>query len=843
MNAELHRRAKELFLDACDLPLEERAGFLAQRCGEDAELRAAVERLLAHDGAPSAIAERVVHEQLAALLDEERARALPAEIDRYRVLGLLGEGGFGAVYEAEQLEPVRRVVALKVLKPGMDSRQVLARFAAERQTLALMSHPCIATVLDAGITAEGRPFFAMERVQGVPLGRYCDEQQLDLAARLQLFLRICGAVLHAHQKGIVHRDLKPSNLLVATVDGSPLPKVIDFGIAKALQPLELDADITRERGLFLGTPEYVSPEQAAGELDIDTRSDIYSLGAVLYELLAGTTPLERETTRQLGLPALLQRIQSEVPPRPSLRIAEGSERVQAIARARRTDPQSLARALRGDLDWIALKALAKERAERYPTVSALAEDLERYRRGEPVLARAPSFAYRGARFARRNRAALLAAAAMLLLLIGGIVGTSLGLVRALRSQGEAEEARRRAEAFSEILLSALASGDPLEGGSVDRRVSEVMQRVVEDLDAGALRQHPESEAEVQMRVARTLLGNDHPAEGLQLAERSLAFYDAAGPTHAVDAARARMLVAIHLDRLGRTSEAEPLFRAVLDARRAQQPGDHSELAYALRGLGVVLQHRGRLDEAEAHYREALAMERRLHPEDHVEIASALNNLGSLLQTKGRSAEAEASFREALEMRRRLRPGGDPLTARALANLAQSLLAQRRPAEAEPLAQEALEMFRRTLPTDHADLAIGWTSVAFAHQACSRAAEAEAALREALALYRRNATGDHHQVAGALANLADLLLGLRRDGDAEALLGEALAMLERLFPEGHPLAVRCGANRAVALLRTSRPEEALEAAQRAAELGRAILEPTSSLRAQTEKILQQIQSGR
>jgi serine/threonine protein kinase/formylglycine-generating enzyme required for sulfatase activity len=453
VSPEQFARVQQLFQAGCALPAEDRAAFVARSCPDDDVVRSKVERMLARHAREESRTGGGFLEAAAAtqaflgVAVEELDRRLADEFargGRYRLLELLGEGGFGSVWRAEQRVPVRRAVALKVVKAGMDTRSVLARFEAERQTLARMSHPGIATVFDAGVTELGRPWFAMELAEGVPLTTYCDRERLDLRARLELFLRVCSAVQHAHQKGILHRDLKPSNVLVAALDGTPAPKVIDFGIAKALGP-EADGEALTAERQFVGTPEYASPEQAAGERDLDTRTDIYSLGALLYELAVGLTPLDRSRAGQEGLIGVLELIRRTDPAPPSTRIGALGARAAEIAHRRRTDPAGLRRKLRGDLDWIAMKALERDPARRYATVEALADDLRRHLRNEPVEARAPSTLYRFQKFARRNRGLLGAAALAMLLLVGGTVGTGLGLLRALEARTAEAEANRALE--------------------------------------------------------------------------------------------------------------------------------------------------------------------------------------------------------------------------------------------------------------------------------------------------------------------------------------------------------------------------------------------------------------
>jgi tetratricopeptide (TPR) repeat protein len=451
MPADLHK-ARELFLHAVGkLPPEAWDAYVAEACGGDAGLAQQVGRFLqVHREAGSFLESPAL--ALVATTDEACREGPGTVIGPYRLLEQLGEGGFGVVFLAEQTQPVRRQVALKVIKPGMDSRQVIARFEAERQALALMDHPHIARVLDAGTTANRRPYFVMELVEGVPFTRYCDEHRLTPRQRLELFVSVCQAVQHAHQKGVIHRDLKPSNVLVTEYDGRPVPKVIDFGVAKAIERKLTDGTQVTEAGTLVGTLEHMSPEQAQLDaLDIDTRSDIYALGVLLYELLTGTTPLERKRLREATLLEVLRLIREEEPPTPSTRLST-IEELPAVASNRGVEPRKLSGVVRGELDWIVMKCLDKDRNRRYETASALALDIERYLADEPVRACPPSAWYRLRKFVRRNRGPVLAAAVVLLaVVLGGGSWAWLTLREAARraaAEGLAGEALEEAERLS-----------------------------------------------------------------------------------------------------------------------------------------------------------------------------------------------------------------------------------------------------------------------------------------------------------------------------------------------------------------------------------------------------------
>ena len=436
-----------------------RAQILERECGADAELRQRVEALLAAHDASGGFLDRPPPSPVSTV-DELPLREGPGgHIGPYKLLQQIGEGGMGVVFLAEQLEPVQRKVALKVIKPGMDSHQVVARFEAERQALALMDHPNIAKVLDAGATDSGRPYFVMELVKGLPITKYCDQERLTAQERLRLFVPVCQAVQHAHQKGIIHRDLKPSNILIGLYDGRPVPKVIDFGVAKATGIKLTERTLFTEVGHAIGTWEYMAPEQAElNNLDIDTRADIYALGATLYELLAGSPPFTRQQLRKAAFEEMLRLIREVEPPKPSARLSSSDE-LPSLATKRKLEPAKLSRLVRGDLDWIVMKCLEKDRHRRYETANGLARDLQHYLADEVVEARPPSVGYRLRKFVRRHKGQVLAGALLLALLLIGIAGTTAGLIHAEQQRQLAEKA---AELASDRLVLVQAEKKNVE---------------------------------------------------------------------------------------------------------------------------------------------------------------------------------------------------------------------------------------------------------------------------------------------------------------------------------------------------------------------------------------------
>ena len=651
-------RALEVLADVLEAPEPQRVAVLGRACAGDAALRAEVERLLGLGPKLSGFLEAlpVTQAELLRVAAREARAADPgaACFGRYRVVRLIGEGGMGSVYEAEQDHPRRRV-ALKVIRVGMDSRSVIARFEAEREALARMDHPNIAKVFDGGATDSGRPYFAMELVDGIPVTDYCDRNALTVRERLELMIPVCRAVQHAHQKGIIHRDLKPSNVLVTTVDGRPVPKVIDFGVAKATggQPLTEQTLVTEVRQL-VGTPEYMSPEQAgAGGGDVDTRSDVYGLGVLLYELLTGTTPFGHARLRKLPYEEARRVICEAEPPAPSAQVS----RAEAGSLRTGIDRATFARGVRGDLDWIVLRCLEKDRNRRYGTASELAADLERHLRNEPVHAGPPTVRYRLGKFARRYRASLAAAAAMVVLLVAGAAGTTLGMLRARAAQATsaAAEAQARREAsqvtaLNEFLRDMFRAARPDgQGGGSDVRVADVLARAEQTLPQ---KFHGQPEAEVRARLS---LGNTYSQLGLRpSAIENFSIGHAVALKHLGADADLTLHTAAFLAFVvaesapDRRAEAEALARQTYETVRAKHGDAHPLTFFAGNSWGSALHNNRDLEQAKG-VLTRLVEQQRDRPElaQFVGNGTVIHNLAGVLRSMGDLAGAEKAEREAV----------------------------------------------------------------------------------------------------------------------------------------------------------------------------------------------------
>ena len=710
-------------------------------------------------------------------------------IGPYRILRKIGEGGMGVVYVARQLEPIRREVALKLIKPGMDSRQVIARFESERQALALMDHSNIARVLDAGTTDRGLPYFVMELVFGVPITRHCDSKRLSLTERIELFIPVCRAIQHAHQKGIIHRDIKPSNVLITEREGHAIPKVIDFGLAKALGGDLTDATLMTMPGTVVGTLRYMSPEQAdPGKGDIDTRSDVYSLGALLYELATGTVPIEGEKHASSGYLEMLHRLRDEEPAPPSLR-ARQSEDSAEIARQRKSDPSRYPALLQGELDWIVMKALEKERSRRYETANGLARDLERFLAGEPIEAAPPSAYYRLRKVARKYRVWIATAAAFTVLLMAGVIVSSWLAVRATRAEREAVRERNIANSVSEFLRNdvlAQASANTQATGPATRpdpdlKVRAALDRAAARID-GKFGGQPLVEASIRQTIASSYqdLGlyaaaEPHALRSLELRRRELGEMNLDTEKCYANVGRLKFLQ-------GKYVEAESFYAKALEIARSLLGEENSITLAAMDNLAAAVAYQGKWEAARDLFQKTLKVQERVLGSENATTLATMNNLAATYFRLGSFTEAEALHRNALEIRRRTLGKEHPSTLVTLNNLGQAYLAMGDYAKAEPLLTEALNARTRVLRPDHPNTLTTVRDLGTLRLAMGDNAEADRLFTRALESRRRVLGEQHPDTLTSLGDLAKLREAQGKFSDTEALLSQALKGWQEAHPE-------------------------------------------------------------
>jgi len=765
--------AHKIFIQALDLDQIEREAFLEKACGDDAELRLEIQRLLIDaEQADSFFGDTAGATLISEDSIESFAEQEGDQIGPYTLLEPVGEGGMGTVWKAEQHEPIHRLVALKVVKAGMDTREVLARFEAERQALAIMDHPGIAKVLDAGATPTGRPYFAMELVDGIPVSQYCQAHGLGTRARLELFRRVCSAINHAHQKGIIHRDLKPSNVLIAEVEGVPVPKVIDFGIAKATEEKLTESTLQTMAGQFLGTPAYMSPEQAGMDnLDIDTRSDIYSLGVMLYELLAGRPPFDPKTLHAAGYEEMRRIIREEEPPKPSTRISGlGQEEKTSITQSTGLQTERLSKTLRGDLDWIVMRALEKERDRRYETANAFAADISRYLNDEPVEAAAPGAGYKFKKFARRNKAAFSVVAAMVVLLLGGIAATTWQAMRATAEQKIAEEERTRAEEneksarasadaamkANEILGSIFESLDPKEIAESGRPLQAILvdklDYAIEELEKGTIGD-PLVVARMQGKLGNSLIGLGEAEKAVRVLERACETCKRELGEDNPETFLSMHNLAHGYQEAGQLEKSLPLQEKIFELCKANLGEDHPDTLTCMSNLAAGYSNAGQLEKALPLLEEDFELCKAKLGADHHETLVSMSLLAAGYSNAGQLKKALPLQEKVFELSKAKLGEDHPDTLGFMNNVAWSYLEAGQKEKALPLQEKVFELQKAKLGADHPDTLTSMNNLALGYEATGQLEKSLPLQEEVFELMKAKLGEDHLNTLECMRNLA------------------------------------------------------------------------------------------
>jgi len=753
-------------------------------------------------------------------IDAAAITSLPAPelgaIGAYRLLRKLGEGGMGYVWLAEQTAPVTRQVAVKIIKAGRYDASALERFELERQSLAIMNHPAIAKVFDAGSTSEGQPYFVMEYVPGLPITTYCDQKRLTTRGRLELFIRVCEGVQHAHQKAIMHRDLKPSNILVADVDGHPLPRIIDFGIAKATTPQSPDQTVFTQLGGMLGTPGYISPEQAdPAILDVDTRTDVYSLGVILYELLTSALPFDANQWHTQPFHEVLRRLREEDPPLPSTKVSDDQQTSTAANRS--TGPHQLVSQLRGDLDWITMTALEKDRARRYDSCSALAADIRRYLENLPVLATPPSFTYRAGKLVRRNRTAVLAASSVVLMLFALAITMTVQAIRIAKERDRANREAAAAKSVSDFLTGLFKVSDPSEARGNTVTARQILDQGVQQIDSGLATQ-PEVQARLMETMGEVYWSLGLYREAAPLLDKAVATRTRLlGPDHP-DTFASLYMTAKNLNDEGQYAEAEKRLHTMLDTQRRVLGTKHPDTVKSMIAIAGVIYGQGRYQEAEKMQRDLLDLQRHLPVRDQQREAMTMNNLATNLNAQNRFVESERLFAETVELERRAFGADNPVTLQSMSNMVRALISAAKFAEAETLARQTLDFQRHVLGPEHQDTQ--WTihNLAVILRATGHRDEAEKLFRQTMAVRQRTLGPAHPDTLGSMEELAVTLDELHRYPEAADLYRKTIDAQGRILGANHPITASTKYNLACNAALSGRRDEALSVLRDAVEHG-------------------------
>ncbi len=774
---EAWAKVKDLFDAALQHDPANRGDFLREACAGEDSLRAEVESLLSAYGRSD---EFTRHEDFERSSETQKTR----DIGPYRLIRKIGEGGMGLVWLAQQSEPLRRQVALKLIRAGLYDTSLLRRFRAERESLARMEHPAIAKVFDAGVTPEGQPFLVMEYVPGNPITEYCDEKKLTLRERLELFAEVCDAVQHAHQKAVIHRDLKPGNILVVDVDGKPMPRIIDFGLAKALTEQSLGESLVTGLGGIIGTPGYMSPEQCGSTRgDVDTRTDVYALGIVLYELLTGELPIDRRRWHEQPLHESIRQLQEEDPILPSTKVLT-SEQGPSVAERRALQAKELVSQLRGDLDWITMKAIDRDPNRRYGTPSELAADLHRYLRYDPVLARPASLSYRFEKYVRRHRMGVTAAAALLFLLAAFAATEAAQLHRTTLERDRAARERDRANRVTDFMTGMFKVSDPSEarGNSITAR--EILDKASKNIDTG-LAQDPELQAQMAATMGKVYGSLGLYSQSRSLLEQSVSARSRTLGPDAPDTLRTQVELAWILRLEGYYSNAESMLRQTLAAEQQTLGPDSPDTIKCTSNLAVVLSDEGRFDDAESMFRAVLESRIRTLGPDSPATIIARNNLATILFNEHKFPEAEKLYREVLDIRERTLGPDHPYTLLSMNNLAVTLHSEGNYVEAAKLKRKTLDIRRRVLGPEHPDTLVAMSNLADTLMKMNEYSQAESLLRQALAVQQRVLGPENPETIISMTNLADALTKERYYAEAEKLLSSALQLQRKVLGPDHP----------------------------------------------------------
>jgi len=819
MTPERWQQIRDVLEEAQELEPAQRSAFLDRACLSDQSLRQEIDVLLASgDQARSSFLQSApapdgLIANLEGILSSGTLQAGQLFAERFQLVRRLGEGGMGQVWLAEQMSPVRRQVALKLIKAGMYDEAVVQRFQSERQSLAIMDHSAIAKVFDAGATPQGQPYFVMEFVSGLPITDYCDQRKLKIADRLEIFIQVCEGVQHAHQKAIIHRDLKPANILVQDVDGKPAPRIIDFGLAKAITPRGAGETVFTQLGHFMGTPGYVSPEQADPTVqDVDTRTDVYSLGVVLYVLLTGLQPFETKQRQKQPLDELLRRLREEEPPRPSTKVGADRDTSAETAAARGTEPKQLVSTLRGDLDWITMRALEKDRARRYGAPSELAADIRRYLNHEPVVARPASAGYRARKYVRRHRVAVATFVGLVLLLTAFSVLQAVQLRRITRERDRAAHERDRATherdratRITDFMTQMFKVSDPNEARGNTVTAREILDKASRDMETG-LAKDPEVQAQMMQVMASTYLNLGLNPRAHELAQRALdARQSLLGPDDPRTFESMTQLGRV-LDHEGHEPEAERLERQALAGERRIVGPDDPLTIETMSNLAWIVEAQGRFDESEKLTREVIdTATRKLGPES-TQVLAAMSNLGTVLWNQGRYDEAEREYRQLLDVDRRVLGPDHPGTLNTMGHLAMTFESEGRSSEAEQMYRDVLAIEQRVLGPEHPGLTGDMFNLATLLSNEGHHAEAEKLYREALTIQLRTYGSEHPRTLLSKSGLADELFKQGHIHEAEQLNRETLASMIRVIGPEHPSTLVCQTNLAEDLIGEGRYAE-------------------------------------